>query len=150
MAMNSLQKMYIEMVEKALDRYVSRQRCNDDHVLEAMRYAVLGGGKRVRALLVLNFNRVLGGAANDAMEFAAAIEMVGYLTMTLIASFALRLVEKLMDGSDSYQLVQEDPLVMTAGTYSHPDRGTPFDERSKEGRERTRQGLKHGRTRGER
>ena len=81
---------------------------------------------------------------------SAAIEMVGYLTMTLIASFALRLVEKLMDGSDSYQLVQEDPLVMTAGTYSHPDRGTPFDERSKEGRERTRQGLKHGRTRGER
>ena len=81
---------------------------------------------------------------------SAAIEMIGYLTMTLIASFALRLVEKLMDGSDSYQLVQEDPLVMTAGTYSHPDRGTPFDERSKEGRERTRQGLKHGRTRGER
>ena len=81
---------------------------------------------------------------------SAAIEMIGYLTMTLIASFALRLVEKLMDGSDSYQLVQEDPLVMTAGTYSHPDRGTPFDERSKEGRERIRQGLKHGRTRGER
>ena len=81
---------------------------------------------------------------------SAAIEMIGYLTMTLIASFALRLVEKLMDGSDSYQLVQEDPLVMTAGTYSHPDRGTPFDERSKEVRERTRQGLKHGRTRGER
>ncbi len=81
---------------------------------------------------------------------SAAIEMIGYLTMTLIASFALRLVEKLMDGSDSYQLVQEDPLVMTAGTYSHPDRGTPFDERSKESRERTRQGLKHGRTRGDR
>ena len=80
--------------------------------------------------------------------------MVGYLTMTLIASFALRLVEKLMDGSDSYQLVQEDPLVMTAGTYSHPDRGTPFDERSTEGalteeqRERKRQELKHGRNRG--
>ena len=25
-----------------------------------------------------------------------------------------------MDGSDSYELVQEDPLTMTAGTYSHP------------------------------
>ena len=68
--------MYIEMVEKALDRYVSTQRCNNDHVLEAMRYSVLGGGKRIRALLVLNFNRILGGAANDAMEFAAAIEMM--------------------------------------------------------------------------
>ena len=73
---NSLQTMYIEMVEKALDRYVSTQRCNNDHVLEAMRYSVLGGGKRIRALLVLNFNRILGGAANDAMEFAAAIEMM--------------------------------------------------------------------------
>ena len=73
---NSLQTMYIEMVEKALDRYVSTQSCNNDHVLEAMRYSVLGGGKRIRALLVLNFNRILGGAANDAMEFAAAIEMM--------------------------------------------------------------------------
>lgn len=73
---NSLQTMYIEMVEKALDRYVSTQRCNNDHVLEAMRYSVLGGGKRIRALLVLNFNRILGGAANDAMEFASAIEMM--------------------------------------------------------------------------
>lgn len=83
---------------------------------------------------------------------SATIEMVGYLTMTLIASFLLRLVEKLMDGSDSYELVQEDQLTMTAGTYSHPDRGTPFDERSKEYRNRVRESLKNrnGSTRGER
>ena len=83
---------------------------------------------------------------------SASIEMAGYLTMTLIASFALRLVEKVMDGSDSYELVQVDPLTMTAGTYSHPDRGTPFDEHSKEYRERTKQSLKNrnGSTRGER
>ena len=81
---------------------------------------------------------------------SATIEMAGYLTMTLIASFLLRWVEKRMDGSSDYELVQEDPLVMTAGTYSHPDRGTPFDERSPEERERIRQELKHGRTRGDR
>ena len=83
---------------------------------------------------------------------SATIEMVGYLTMTLIASFLLRWVEKRMDGDDSYELVQEDQLVMSAGTYSHPDRGTPFDERSKEYRERTKQALKNrnGSTRGER
>ena len=63
---------------------------------------------------------------------SATIEMIGYLTMTLIASFLLRLLEKWMDGSDSYELVQDDQLVMSAGTYSHPDRGTPFDERSRE------------------
>lgn len=63
---------------------------------------------------------------------SAVIEMAGYLLMTLIASGILRLVEKCMDGSDSYELVQEDPLTMTAGTYSHPKRGSNYDERSKE------------------
>ena len=63
---------------------------------------------------------------------SATVEMVGYLTMTLLASFLLRWVEKKMDGSGNYELVQEDQLTMTAGTYRHPDKGTPFDERSKE------------------
>ena len=63
---------------------------------------------------------------------SAAIEMVGYLTMTLLASLLLRWVEKRMDGSDSYDLVQTDALTMSAGTYNHPSKGTPFDERSKE------------------
>ena len=63
---------------------------------------------------------------------SATVEMVGYLTMTLIASFLLRWAEKKMDGTGNYELVQEDQLTMTAGTYRHPDRGTPFDERSKE------------------
>ena len=79
---------------------------------------------------------------------SAAIEMVGYLTMTLIASVILRWVEKLMDGADSYELVQVDSLTMSAGTYSHPDRGTPFDERSKEHRSREMQKLRFGRNRG--
>ena len=63
---------------------------------------------------------------------SATIEMIGYLTMTLLASVLLRWVEKLMDGADSYELVQTDALTMSAGTYSHPDKGSPFDERSKE------------------
>ena len=91
---------------------------------------------------------------------SATVEMIGYLCMTLLASLLLRWVEKRLDGSSDYELVQGDPLVMTAGTYAHPDRGTPFDERSKEfqaqkatdksRRERTQQELTHGRTRGER
>ena len=77
---------------------------------------------------------------------SAAIEMIGYLTMTLTASILLRWVEKRMDGSDSYELVQADQLVMAAGTYSHPDRTTPFDEQSKEYRtsHRGRRGSKRG------
>ena len=63
---------------------------------------------------------------------SATIEMVGYLTMTLIASALLRLLEKKLDGGDSYELAQADQLVMAAGTYSHPDRGTPFDEKNRD------------------
>ncbi len=58
---------------------------------------------------------------------SATVEMVSYLTMTLAASFLLRWLEKRLDGTSSYELVQEDALTMTAGTYSHPGRGTPFD-----------------------
>ena len=81
---------------------------------------------------------------------SATVEMAGYLSMTLIASFLLRWVEKRLDGSSDYELVQADQLTMTAGTYNHPDKGTPFDEHSKEFRDRTEQKLKFGRTRGDR
>ena len=81
---------------------------------------------------------------------SATVEMAGYLCMTLTASLLLRLVEKKLDGSSDYELVQVDPLVMTAGTYNHPNRGTPFDERSKEFQAKEAQELKYGRTRGER
>ena len=88
---------------------------------------------------------------NNNLYFpSAAIEMVGYLTLTLAASALLRFVEKKMDGASNYDLVQTDALAMSAGTYSHPDRGTPFDERSKEFREKTRQALKFGRPKGDR
>ena len=63
---------------------------------------------------------------------SATVEMVGYLTMTLVASFLLRWLERKMDGNDNYELVQTDQLTMTAGTYSHPDKGSPYDERSRE------------------
>ena len=89
---------------------------------------------------------------------SATIEMIGYLAVTLTASFLLRALERRMDGRGSYELVQNDELTMTSGVYSHPDRGTPFDERSGEfgatGEERKsiKLGLKNrnGSARGER
>ncbi len=63
---------------------------------------------------------------------SAAMEMVGYLVLTLVASFLLRLVEKKIAGADNFELVTDDQLVMTAGTYNHPQKGSPFDERSRE------------------
>lgn len=48
---------------------------------------------------------------------SAAIEMIGYLTMTLLASWLLRLLEKRMDGKSDYELVAVDQLTLPAGVY---------------------------------
>lgn len=74
---------------------------------------------------------------------SATVEMAGYLTMTLIASFLLRWLEKRLDGDSSYELVADDPLTMTAGTYNHPRKGTPFDEQSKEYRDNPNESMKN-------
>jgi len=63
---------------------------------------------------------------------SAAMEMVGYLCMTLVASFLLRWFERKLAGDGSYELVNEDQLAATAGTYNYPKNGSPFDESSKE------------------
>ena len=51
---------------------------------------------------------------------SATIEMGGYLIMTVVCSIILRQIEKKMEGSDSYALVQTDALTMTAGNYNYP------------------------------
>jgi len=45
-------------------------------LLEAMRYAVLGGGKRLRPLFVLAAARAANGDPDAALPFAAAVELV--------------------------------------------------------------------------
>ena len=88
---------------------------------------------------------------NNFLYFpSAVIEMIGYLTLTLLASFGLRAIEKKLDGDSSYQLAHTDQLTMAAGTYSHPDRSSPFEEKSTEQIKKTRLSLKHGRMRGDR
>lgn len=64
---------------------------------------------------------------------SAFMEMGGYLCLTLAASFLLRRLEKKLAGKSNYELVNEDQLVMAAGTYSYPaESGSPFDEINKD------------------
>ena len=81
-----------------------------------------------------DFFSVHKAVAGASFKFfpSAAIEMVGYLTMTLIASFLLRALERKMAGKSNYELVQGDSLTSTAGTYNFPGKGSPYDEQSRE------------------
>ena len=64
-------------IEIVLDkRLTSADQVTSTRLLEAMRYATLGGGKRLRALLVYATGQALG-ATNRAMDAAAAaVEMI--------------------------------------------------------------------------
>ena len=45
-------------------------------LIDAMRYSLEAGGKRVRPMLVMEFNAVCGGNPETALPFACAVEMI--------------------------------------------------------------------------
>ncbi|MBE6968598.1 MAG: polyprenyl synthetase family protein [Ruminococcaceae bacterium] len=63
------------LVEEELDTYFE-ENCPQGELLEAMRYSLLAGGKRIRPILVLQFCAACGGDVSAAMPAACAIEML--------------------------------------------------------------------------
>lgn len=63
-----------DKVEDALKQYLGENYTGTTAVAEAMRYSTLGGGKRIRAFLVLEFCRIFGGSEESALPFACAVE----------------------------------------------------------------------------
>jgi len=72
----------LELVERALERWVTVEPPQGlDHgapaeLVQAMRYAVLGGGKRLRPLLVLAACEALQGHTGAALRAACAVELI--------------------------------------------------------------------------
>jgi geranylgeranyl diphosphate synthase type II len=67
---------YIEIIGSALDGYFHPDDAPYARLLEAMRYSLLAGGKRIRPVLVLEFSRITGGNYADALPVACAVEML--------------------------------------------------------------------------
>lgn len=67
---------YIELVETALFNYLPDLNCNEGKVIEAMKYSLEAGGKRVRPCLVYEFNTICSGSTEVATPFACAVEMI--------------------------------------------------------------------------
>ena len=63
-------------VEAALEEYISTWTDAPEHLVEAIRYALFAGGKRLRPALVLEVAKVCGGNPDDAMSVACALEMI--------------------------------------------------------------------------
>ncbi|MEY4295244.1 MAG: hypothetical protein RLY82_932, partial [Pseudomonadota bacterium] len=61
-------------VEQALDGFIDAH--SPANLGIAMRYGILGGGKRLRALLVLASSDAVGGNPDAALRSACAVEMI--------------------------------------------------------------------------
>ncbi len=70
---------YSPLIESALEEILPKETGTHSQIWEAMRYSIIGGGKRVRPLLCLEFCRVCGGDIRAALPFACALELIhGY------------------------------------------------------------------------
>ena len=69
----------LERIEKTLAELLAETRPST--LFEAMRHAVLGGGKRIRPRLCLASAAVVGGRAEDALYPACAIELLHSYTL---------------------------------------------------------------------
>jgi farnesyl diphosphate synthase len=65
-----------ELVEQEIDHLLPMSDLTEAKLFEAMRYACLGGGKRLRPFLVLNSAGLFGVAKECAVRVAAAVEFI--------------------------------------------------------------------------
>ncbi|HVA78632.1 MAG TPA: farnesyl diphosphate synthase [Candidatus Binataceae bacterium] len=74
--LNRYLKERAELVQKALERAVAADDGADARLFDAMRYSLLGGGKRLRPILALAACEAVGGALEAALGLACAVEMI--------------------------------------------------------------------------
>ena len=67
---------YKALIDAELDRRLTFPPCKQQRLTEAMRYSVNAGGKRIRAILTLEFARLCGGSTEAALPAACAIELL--------------------------------------------------------------------------
>lgn len=66
----------LTLIEEALDLFMPAVTIRPDRLHESMRYSVLGGGKRIRPVLLLAACEAVGGDSRQALPAACAVEMI--------------------------------------------------------------------------
>lgn len=69
-------KEYSLLIEKRIDEIFPERNTEYKEVIDASRYSLLLGGKRIRPILMLEFCKLCGGKVEDALDFAIALEMI--------------------------------------------------------------------------
>ncbi len=70
--MSKSYERFLPDIEKKLEECIVA----DNSAAQAMKYSLLSGGKRIRPILLLEFYALCGGKGDNALNFAAALEMI--------------------------------------------------------------------------
>ena len=76
MSFKEIQKEKTAQIEQILKAYLPRVQGYQEVIMDAMSYSMLAGGKRLRPVLTLACCDLLGGSVEEAVPFAAAVEMI--------------------------------------------------------------------------
>ncbi len=63
-------------MENRFNELFPESDCKYNSVINAARYSVINGGKRIRPAIMLEFCKLCGGKEEDALDFAVALEMI--------------------------------------------------------------------------
>ncbi len=67
-------KQQANLISERLEKLLSENMPST--VLDAMRYSVANGGKRIRPILAIEFSKVCNGNTSVALDFGCAVEMI--------------------------------------------------------------------------
>jgi len=69
-------KEYQTLVNKELEKYIKKEECYEKILNNSMEYSLMAGGKRLRAILVIDTYKLFKEDLEKCIPFAMAIEMI--------------------------------------------------------------------------
>ena len=71
-----MREEYLKLINGALFDFLPQEPLREQKLIDAMKYSLEAGGKRVRPMLALEFCALCGGDPKAALPFACAVEMI--------------------------------------------------------------------------
>ena len=69
-------KLYQQIINNELKKYLRKQECPEELLNESMEYSLMAGGKRLRPILVISTYKLFKDDFEKCMPYAVAIEMI--------------------------------------------------------------------------
>ena len=69
-------KVYQQMINEELEKYLRKEECPEEVLNQSMEYSLMAGGKRLRPILVVSTYKLFKDDIKKCIPYAVAIEMI--------------------------------------------------------------------------